>query len=133
MTSDIVHLIVKRRKVMLTAKRIIIATICGIIFGLFCMYLASSNPNPSTPLTCTGKWMIILSRTMMGFTIGVSAIRLAWWLHGIVLGFICSILMGVAVWPDYKIVFSTLLMGIIYGFLTELITTKIFKAKGAGQ
>jgi K+-transporting ATPase c subunit len=115
---------------MLTTKRVVIATICGVIFGFVCLMLASSNPNP---LPNMAKWQIVLGRTMLGFVIGISALRLNWWLHGIVLGFILSIPMAIPVLNDMKIAVGTMVMGMIYGFLTELIATIIFKAKAAGK
>ncbi len=116
---------------MLTTKRVLITTICGLIFGLICMYLASSDP--SQPMSTVIKWSIVLSRTMMGFTIGISALRMTWGMHGIILGIICSLPMAVPILPNTRIAVATVVMGMIYGFLTELITTKLFKAKGAGQ
>ena len=117
---------------MLTTKRVFIATICGFIFGLVCMYLASSNPEGGA-MPAVYKWNIILSRTLLGFTIGISALRMGWWLHGIVIGIIASLPMGIAVWGRPGIVVGTIVMGIIYGFLTELITTVLFKARSAGS
>ena len=114
---------------MASAKRIIIATLCGLIFGFVCMGLATSNPESAGSLTAAVKWNIILSRTLMGFMIGISALRLNWWLHGIVIGFISSIPMAVAMWGRYDVMIGTLVMGMIYGTLTELITSVLFKAK----
>jgi len=114
---------------MLTTKRVLIATICGFIFGLVCMYLASSGPNP---VDNTTKLIILFSRGLMGFTIGISAIKLNWWLHGIIIGLIVSIPMALSVVDQPGIMFGTFLMGVIYGFLTELITTKLFKEPSAG-
>jgi len=68
----------------------------------------------------------------MGFTIGVSALRLGWWLHGIVIGIIASIPMAFSVLDKTDILISTIIMGLIYGFLTELITSILFKAKPVG-
>jgi hypothetical protein len=114
---------------MLTAKRVIIATICGVIFGFVCLSLAASNPDPAGSLTLSVKLNIVLSRTLLGFMIGISALRLNWWLHGIVLGIISSIPMAVAVMDQGAIMIGTFVMGIIYGVLTELITSVLFKAK----
>ena len=116
---------------MLTTKRVIITTICGFVFGIVCMLLASSNPNATEPLSTTMKWMIIISRTMLGFTIGISALRLNWWLHGIVLGAITSIPMAVPTIDRLGIAIGSIVMGMIYGFLTELITSVLFKARSA--
>lgn len=114
---------------MIGAKRVLIATLCGFLFGLVCMGLASSNPESSEALSLTIKLNIVLSRTLMGFMIGISALKLNWWLHGITLGFISSIPMAVSVLDRFDIVIGTFVMGMIYGVLTELITSVLFKAK----
>lgn len=114
---------------MLTAKRVIITTICGLTFGFICMGMAASNPDPAGQRTLSFKLSIVLSRTLMGFMIGISALRLKWWLHGIVLGIISSIPMAMAVMDQGAIMIGTFVMGIIYGVLTELITSILFKAK----
>jgi MFS family permease len=118
---------------MLTTKRVLIATICGFIFGIVCMLLASSNPNATEPVTLTAKWLIIISRAMLGFTIGISAIRLNWWLHGIVLGAIASIPMAIPVLDRIGIAIGSIVMGIVYGLLTELIASVVCKAKSAAN
>ena len=115
---------------MLTTKRVVIATICGLIFGFVCLFFASSGPEPIPNIV---KWSIVIGRTLLGFTIGISAIRLNWWLHGIVLGLIISIPMAIPTLDRIEIAIATVVMGIIYGFLTELITTVLFKAKAAGR
>jgi len=114
---------------MLTAKRVIYATVCGFIFGLVCMGLATSNPESAASLTAAIKLNIVLSRTLMGFTIGISALKVKWWLHGILIGFIASIPMAISVMDRFDIFIGTLVMGMIYGFLTELITSILLKAK----
>ena len=40
---------------------------------------------------------ILFGRTLMGFTIGISAFKMQWWLHGLVFGFVTSIPMAVPV------------------------------------
>ena len=118
---------------MLSTKRVVIATLCGVLFGFVCMFLASSNPDSTESLTNTMKISIVVSRTMLGFMIGISAIKLNWWLHGIILGLIASIPMAIPIIDRMDIAIGTLVMGIIYGFLTELITSIGFKAKSAGN
>lgn len=117
---------------MLTSKRVLIATICGFIFGIVCMLFSSSNPDSSESLTTSLKLSIVFSRGLMGFTIGISALRMSWWIHGIIIGFIASIPMAFPVMDRVNIMIGTVVMGIIYGFLTELITSVIFKTKPAG-
>jgi hypothetical protein len=94
------------------------------------MMFASSNP--ASHLSLSVKLTIIFSRTLMGFTIGVSAIRLSWWLHGIFIGFIGSIPMAFPVMDRPGIMIATVVAGIIYGYLIELITTLVFKSKPVG-
>ncbi|MDO9578062.1 MAG: hypothetical protein Q7J16_09270 [Candidatus Cloacimonadales bacterium] len=114
---------------MLKAKRVIIATICGFVFGFVCMSFASSNPDQ--PIDLALKLTIIFSRGLTGFMIGISALKITWWLHGIVLGFIGSIPMMFPTMDNPTIMIATVVMGVIYAFLTELITSIIFKAKSA--
>jgi hypothetical protein len=80
-------------------KRVIIATLSGIIFGVICNLLASGSGSLPWPITI----QIITSRTLIGFAIGISSLKIV---H-----------------------VSTIVMGIIYGLLIELITSVIFKAK----
>lgn len=117
---------------MLTAKRVIIATICGFIFGIICMIFASSNPNATEALPVSMKLTIIFSRGLTGFTIGISALNLKWWLHGLLLGLVGSFPMMFLVMDQPGIMIGTVVMGMIYGLLTELITSVVFKAKPAG-
>ena len=117
---------------MANPKRIIIATLSGLFFGLICMTLASTNPDSPQILPATVKWNIVISRGMMGFMIGISILKMKWWLHGLVLGFIASIPMAVTVADRMDIFIGTFVMGMIYGILTELITSVFFKAKQMG-
>ncbi len=114
---------------MLTAKRVLVATICGFIFGIVCMLFASSGPEP---VPTSVKWTIFFSRGLMGFTIGISALRMTWWLHGAFIGIVASIPMALPVMDRPGIMVATVVMGIIYGVLTELITSVVFKAKPVG-
>lgn len=115
-------------------KRLIIATISGLLSGLICYTLASSSGSLPMPVAL----QIILSRTLIGFAIGISCLKLGHWsVHGIVMGLLFSLPLAfsgimASENPDFtkEMIFtSTLLMGIIYGFLIELITSILFKAK----
>ncbi len=113
---------------MLNRRRLIIATIFGVVSGLICWGLSSSEgPQPWFFVIST-----ILARTLIGFAIGISILKMKWWLHGIVLGFIFSLPMafqGFYVPGKEAFIFlGSLIMGMIYGFLIELFTTVVFKA-----
>lgn len=116
-------------------KRLIIATLSGLLFGFVCFGLASSGPD------AISLWLgltIISGRTLIGFGIGISRFQMKnWAIHGLVMGLIFGLpaAFGTMMAPEnpefdlQMLAISTLVMGIIYGFLIELITTVFFKAK----
>jgi len=115
-------------------KRVIIATLAGLIFGLVCYILASGSGSLPVPVALN----IIINRTLIGFVIGISALNLGHWaVHGIVMGLLFSLPMAFSGMmapenPSFtrEMMFaSTVFMGIIYGFLIELITSIAFNAK----
>lgn len=108
-------------------KRIVLATIMGLLCGLVCMLMASSDP--TQPVETGIKLSILFGRTLLGFTIGISALNMKWWAHGPVLGFLTSIPMALPLLNEMPLLVATLVMGMIYGVLIELVTSVIFKAK----
>jgi len=113
----------------MSGLRVVITTILGFIFGIVCMLLASSK----SPLLPAIAWSIIFNRTLMGFVIGISAWKINYLVHGILLGLIVSFPMalGVLAMPEKatSIFWGTMFAGAIYGFLIELITHLIVKEK----
>lgn len=100
-------------------KRLVIATLSGLLFGFVCFGFACSGPNEIAP------WLgasIIASRTLLGFGIGISRFPMKnWAVHGIVMGFLFSIPMalgsmmgpGNAEMSASTIAISSLVMGVI--------------------
>jgi len=88
-----------------------------------------ASTDPSQPMTLGLKLSILFSRGITGFMIGISALKLKWWSHGIILGAIGSIPMAFPVMDDFNIFIATFVMGIIYGLVIELVTSILFKAK----
>jgi hypothetical protein len=120
---------------MLNFKRLIIAALSGLLFGFVCFSFASSGPNP---LPAPIAFQIILSRTLIGFAIGISSFtKIHWSIHGLLFGLIFSLPLAFSGMmapesPDYNpsIMFTwTVILGMIYGLLIEVITSVIFKAK----
>ncbi len=89
------------------------------------------SSNPDSEITWQIQMSILFGRTLMGFTIGISAIKMQWWLHVIVIGFVSSVPMVIPVMDRMDIFIGTFVMSVIYGLLTELFTTRLFKAKAA--
>ncbi len=115
-------------------KRIIIATLSGLLFGFVCYTMASSSGSLPTPVA----WQIVVSRTLIGFAIGLCGFKMKHWaFRGLVLGFIFSLPLGISglMGPDNPefsncmILISTIIMGAVYGVLIEVITTVLFKAR----
>jgi hypothetical protein len=114
---------------MLNTRRLLIATLFGVISGFVCWGFASSGgPTPWYFIIAT-----ILGRTLIGFTIGISILKISWWLHGMIIGALVSLPMAFNGFyvpgKELFIFFSFFIMGIIYGFLIELFTSVVFKAK----
>ncbi|MGM0566129.1 MAG: hypothetical protein ACQESX_05175 [Bacteroidota bacterium] len=118
------------------ALRLLIATLLGLVFGFVCFGFASMSPEP---LPTAVALQIIFSRVLLGFAIGISKLRIVWWLHGILLGLLFSLplafsgLMAPASeeFTQEMMFFSTLMMGAIYGFLIELVMSVILKLKNS--
>ena len=117
-------------------KRIVIATLLGLVFGFVCYLFASSG---DYPLACPIAAQIILSRTLIGFAIGISCLRLGHWaIHGLAMGLVFSLPLAasgmVAEVPGFSqttMFLTTVGLGMVYGFLIELITSLLFKARQA--
>ncbi|MBN1398721.1 MAG: hypothetical protein JXA06_11885 [Bacteroidetes bacterium] len=116
-------------------KRLVISTILGVVFGFVCLGFASGG---TFALQTALALNIILSRTLIGVAIGISRFSCKHWsLHGIIMGFVFSLPTGLGAMlgpedPAFShtaMLTSTIIMGIIYGFLIELITSVVFKAK----
>ncbi|MEW6364041.1 MAG: hypothetical protein AB1714_05320 [Acidobacteriota bacterium] len=118
-----------------STKRVLVATLSGVLFGFVCFGLASSGP---APLPWPVAVQIVLSRTLIGVAIGISAVALGHWsVHGLVMGLLFSLPLafGGLMAPDNpqfsktQMFISTIVLGMIYGLLIELITSVFFKAR----
>lgn len=118
----------------MTYKRLVIALIMGVLAGIVCV-LMSSQGNPSS-MSLRLLLSIFTSRVLIGFVIGISAWKMHWALHGILMGLIVSapgaFSAALGATPEFgkwQLFIWTLVMGIIYGFVIELVTSVFFKAK----
>ena len=109
---------------MVYGKRLGIAVIMGIICGLLCA--VGGKTFAEEQMTNSVMWSLIFNRAFIGFAIGISAWRLGWVLHGIVIGFLGTLAMSV--YGDVGDFFMISIFGILWGFLIDLFTTVVFKA-----
>ena len=116
-------------------KRLIVATLSGVLFGFVCYGLASTGDGG---LGWPVAVQIIASRTLIGFAIGISCLTVVHWsLHGLLMGVIFSIPLAFSGLmappsPDFsstEMFVWTIILGMVYGLLIEVITSAIFKAK----
>ncbi len=120
---------------MTSPKRIIIASLSGLLFGFVCLSLAWTGSKGNIPTAAA--FQIVASRTLIGVAIGISCLRLHWSLHGLLLGALFSVPLAISGLmapdnPQYSkasLLVCTIILGAIYGLLTELITSVLFKAR----
>ncbi len=109
-------------------KRILIATLFGLIMGGVCATLTFKGG--LLPFTVTTLIWILLNRAVMGFAIGVSGLRLHWaWngiLVGIAVGSVFSYFLFMKVGPVALPLINFFANG-IFGLIIEFFTTVVFK------
>jgi hypothetical protein len=123
------------------AIRLAFGTIMGIVIGVFVVKLLDRiDVGESYGVrSFAGKMWVILSEGIMGFGIAISGLRLAWPLHGGLLGLVFSIPLSVWLLRIYSAttygsngarVFTLMLvLGVIFGVLIELVLSGLLKAR----
>jgi hypothetical protein len=110
-------------------KRIVIATLLGLVAGVICA-TATSASHLLKLTTVTVVW-ILLNRTVMGFAIGASALKLHWAWNGIVVGLVVGSIFSYFLFMNLgpgTLPLGNLLIGNpLFGLLIEFFTTVVFK------
>ncbi len=118
---------------MINAKRVIIATIFGFITGIACFLLYFyGQKDVQVDFNKAMFLSILLNRALIGFVIGISAFRIHWALHGLLIGLLVGLPYSIGVFiggADWIVFFNVLVSSIIWGFIIELFTSVVFKAK----
>lgn len=114
-------------------KRFYLACLMGILAGVVCVLLSTSGGQAMDKKIIAS---IFSSRVLIGFVIGISALKIGWALHGLLMGLVVSIPMGFnamlganAQYGKWEMLAMFIVMGMVYGFFIELITSVVFKAK----
>lgn len=109
----------------MNSKRVVIATVIGILCGLFCAYGTEMKfPGQFSVLVLAG---IVYNRALIGFVIGIADhIKLNPILRGAVIGAVVTGAMAI-----YSAEGSLILIafGIVYGIITDVIATKYSQKK----
>lgn len=112
----------------MNAWKVILATVLGFVCGIICLLLAKSGGGP---IPTAMAWAIILNRALIGFVIGISAWKIHFIAHGLLIGAFVSLSPALAALPTmgYDIFLGTLIMGVVYGLLINLVISLVFKEK----
>ena len=124
---------------MMDPKRVWVATLSAAVLAVPDWYLALPGVIPFIPIptdigleSAAAALTVISLRTVTGFAIGISALRMRWWWHGILLSLIFGIpLMFMCRWAGLGwpiTIFGVNGAGIVIGFLIEWITSVLFQA-----
>lgn len=113
------------------AKRFWLCLICGIVAGLICGWTGcSQTPKDIRTMVFLSA---LLNRTFIGFVLGISAWKMGWALHGMVIGFLGTLPMSFPLIFNAQAGFGVFAMytiaGIVWGFLIELVASALFKAR----
>jgi hypothetical protein len=114
-------------------KRLLICTIGGVVAGIICSAggLLSGNIAELAFFAIAGTFF---NRLMLGFIIGISCLKINYLLHGMLIGFLVSLINSISFLENSisGFLFFTI-AGIIYGLLIELFATKVFKAPSGNR
>jgi hypothetical protein len=108
-------------------KRMAIATAMGVVAGLLCV---AAGATFGLNITLQSFGWAVLNRTLLGFVIGISALRLHWAWHGCLMGAVVGSLFSYSAWMfegPVWLVAGLLAGSIIFGLLIEFFTTVVFK------
>lgn len=108
-------------------KRIVITTALGVVAGIICALGGAWVGIEMTPATV--GW-VLLNRILLGFVIGISALRVHWALHGGLMGALVGSVFSYnafLVGRGAAMTIVTLVMSVLFGFLIELFATVVFR------
>jgi hypothetical protein len=109
-------------------KRIMIATLFGLVVGGLCATVAFSGS--FLKFTAVNLVWILLNRAVMGFAIGTSGLKLHWAWNGIVMGLVVGSIFSYFLFMNLGL--GTLppvnaLANGVYGLMIEFFTSVVFK------
>ena len=115
---------------MVESKRIIVGTIFGFIAGLLC-YVGGFMLGIGYGYTIFQIINVFVNRMLIGFVIGISALKLKWYIHGLVIGeivglpfFFYDLILG----ADSSLLIVVLIASGVFGILIEYFTSFVFNA-----
>ncbi len=114
----------------LSGKRIIIATLSGVLVGYIDYYLGLYFEIIEINLTIF-VW-IMINRIMLGVVVGISILKVDWTLRGAVIGAIMGVIFSFYIFMvtnAWDLIAVSFVISVLFGITIELITTVVFKCK----
>jgi len=109
---------------MIKASRLITTAVLGLVFGVICMLL-------SRYVYDVAFWPMgiafLVNHTVLGITIGASALKMNWASHGVFWGILFGAFTAIGSIDTALGPWMALGAVIVWGFLIELLATKVFK------
>lgn len=115
-------------------KRIMIATLFGLVAGGICATLMFSSG--VLKFTAVSLAWILLNRAVMGFAIGTSGLKLHWAWNGIVMGLAVGSIFSYFLYMNLGLGTLPLVSPIgnaVFGLMIEFFTTVVFKQPALGS
>ena len=108
----------------LKTTRLVTATLMGVVTGLICMQISRFTAG-------VDYWPVgiysLLHHTVLGLVIGVSSLKFRWPVHGLFWGATFGLFYAVGFVGSPIEPWISFLFVVMWGFLIELLTTKVFK------
>ena len=111
----------------MNAKRIAIATVIGLLTGLFCAYGTATMKDPNFVITTGLLASIVYNRVLIGLVIGIGdTIKLHPVLRGTLIGAVITMAMSIIPIIDGDAMGGLILIafGIVYGIIADVVATK---------
>ena len=114
-------------------KRIGTATFFGLVAGGLCATATSAGHIMELSPLILG-W-ILLNRIVMGFTIGISGLKLRWAWHGILIGLVVGSIFSYFLYMKVggTLPFVSPIGNALFGLMIEFFTTVVFKQPAPGR
>ncbi len=107
-------------------RRVVITTLLGIGCGLASWAICARGMG--LQVIWSQSVVLVLINALMGFTIGISSLRLHWMLHGALIGLLYGMVLAVFTESHGLGFWWALVLGPVFGFVVELCATVFFRA-----
>ena len=106
-------------------KRVVIATLFGLVAGVICA--TGAHYGHLLKITAVTLVWVLLNRTVMGFAIGISSLKVHWAWNGIVMGVVVGSIFSYFLFMNLGLKMLPLVSigNAIYGLLIEFFTTVV--------